>query len=106
MPFTVASVVILVCLLGTLATIRMRTDIFPQIDIPVVSVVWTYTGMSAEEIQDRILSIHERQMPAQVDDIERLKLTRTTAWVSSRFIYTKAPMSAGPFRSFQAPRST
>ena len=73
MPYTVASVVILVCLLGGSATYVMRTDIFPEIDIPVVSVIWTYSGMRAQEIQDRLLSIHERQMPAQVDDIERLE---------------------------------
>ena len=64
MPYTVASLVILICLIGALAVLRMRTDIFPVIDIPVVSVIWTYNGMSAQEIQDRILSIHQRQMPA------------------------------------------
>jgi multidrug efflux pump subunit AcrB len=37
---------------------RMPIDIFPKIDIPVVSVVWTYNGMSAQDIQNRILSAH------------------------------------------------
>ena len=73
MPYTVASAVILVCLLGVGAALRMPVDIFPEIDIPVVSVVWTYTGMSAEEIQNRILVKHERQMASLVDDIARLE---------------------------------
>jgi multidrug efflux pump subunit AcrB len=51
----------------------MPTDIFPEIDIPVVSVVWTYNGMSAPEIQNRILALHERQMAALVDDISRIE---------------------------------
>jgi len=72
-PYTVLSVVILVVLLGTLAILRMPTDIFPEIDIPVVSVVWTYNGMSAEEIQNRILVKHERQMASLVDDISRIE---------------------------------
>ena len=51
----------------------MPTDIFPEIDIPVVSVVWTYNGMSAPEIQDRIVTFHERQLAALVDDISRIE---------------------------------
>jgi len=72
-PYTVASLVVLVCLLGVFAALRMRTDIFPDINIPVVSVVWTYGGMSSEDIQNRILTIHERQMASLVDDIERIE---------------------------------
>ncbi|HTK76837.1 MAG TPA: efflux RND transporter permease subunit, partial [Gemmataceae bacterium] len=72
-PYTVASVVILTCLLGVFAALRMPTDIFPEIDIPVVSVVWTYNGMSADEMQNRILVKHERQMASLVDDIARIE---------------------------------
>ena len=72
-PYTVFAVLILVCLLGIGAAFRMPVDIFPEIDIPVVSVVWTYNGMSAEEIQNRILVKHERQMASLVDDISRLE---------------------------------
>src|ERR1700744_2292666 len=72
-PYTVISVVILILLLGVLAGLRMPTDIFPEINIPVVSVVWTYNGMSAEEIQNRIVALHERQLASLVDDIERIE---------------------------------
>ncbi|HEX4053815.1 MAG TPA: efflux RND transporter permease subunit [Tepidisphaeraceae bacterium] len=72
-PYTVFAAVIVVCLLGIGAALRMPVDIFPEIDIPVVSVVWTYSGMSAQEIQDRILVKHERQMASLVDDISRIE---------------------------------
>ena len=74
-PYTVASLLILVCLLGIGAALRMPIDIFPEINIPVVSVVWTYNGMSATDIQNRILSLHERQMASLVDDISRIEAT-------------------------------
>ena len=73
--YTVGAVLILVCLLGGGAALRMPIDIFPAIDIPVVSVVWTYNGMSAQDIQDRILSLHERQLPSLVDNISRIEST-------------------------------
>ncbi len=53
----------------------MPVDIFPEIDIPVVAVVWTYNGMSAEDIQNRILTLHERQLASLVDDISRIEAT-------------------------------
>src|ERR1700688_324123 len=74
-PFTVAALLILVCLLGVGAALRMPVDIFPEINIPVVSVVWTYSGMSATDVQNRILSLHERQMASLVDDIGRIEAT-------------------------------
>jgi multidrug efflux pump subunit AcrB len=72
-PYTVPAVLILVCLLGIGAALRMPVDIFPEIDIPVVSVVWTYNGMSAQDMQNRILTLHERQLASLVDDIERIE---------------------------------
>lgn len=77
-PHSVAAIIILICLLGFGAVSRMPTDIFPEINIPVVSVVWTYSGMSAEEMQDRILVQHERQMASLVDDISRIEANAYT----------------------------
>jgi multidrug efflux pump subunit AcrB len=74
-PYTVVAVLILTCLLGAGAILRMPVDIFPEINIPVVSVVWTYSGMSAEDMQNRILTLHERQLASLVDDIERIEAT-------------------------------
>ena len=61
------------CLFGVFSARRTPTDIFPEIDIPVVSVVWSYNGMAAQEIQTRIINQHERQMASLVDDIERVE---------------------------------
>jgi multidrug efflux pump subunit AcrB len=74
-PYTVVAALILICLLGVGAGLRMPIDIFPEINIPVVSVVWTYNGMDAEDIQNRILTLHERQMASLVDDISRIEAT-------------------------------
>jgi len=74
-PYTVVAALILIALLGVGEALRMPVDIFPQMDIPVCSVVWTYAGMSAPEIQNRILTLHERQMASLVDDIARIEAT-------------------------------
>ena len=74
-PYTIIASLILVCLMGIGAGLRMPVDIFPEIDIPVVSVVWTYQGMSAPEIRDRILTLHQRQLASLVDDISRIEAT-------------------------------
>src|SRR5258707_2973446 len=74
-PFTVVSVLMLICLLGAGAASPMPVDIFPEIEIPVVSVVWTSNGMSAQDIQNRILTLHQRQLASLVDDISRIEAT-------------------------------
>src|ERR1700732_2942353 len=74
-PYTVISGLILIALLGIGAVSRMPIDIFPEIDVPVVAVVWTYNGMPAQDIQNRILTLHERQLASEVDDIERIEAT-------------------------------
>ena len=53
----------------------MPVDIFPEMNLPVCSVVWTYAGMDAQDIQNRILTLHERQMASLVDDISRIEAT-------------------------------
>jgi multidrug efflux pump subunit AcrB len=72
-PYTVAALLILVTLMGIGAALRMPIDIFPEIDIPVAAVVWTYNGMSAQDIQNRILTLHQRQLASLVDDISRIE---------------------------------
>jgi multidrug efflux pump subunit AcrB len=72
-PYTIISLIMLVCMLAFGAVQRMPTDIFPEINIPVVSVVWTYNGMSAPDMQNRIVTFHERQLASLVDDIARME---------------------------------
>jgi multidrug efflux pump subunit AcrB len=72
-PYTIAAVLILIVLMGLGAALRMPIDIFPEIDIPVAAVVWTYNGMSAQDMQNRILTLHQRQLASLVDDISRIE---------------------------------
>src|ERR1700681_2783346 len=58
---------------GLLAIVTTPTDIFPNIDIPVISVIWSYGGLSATDIQDRITTVVERAMTTTVSNIEHLE---------------------------------
>jgi multidrug efflux pump subunit AcrB len=64
---------VLIAILGTTAIVSMPVDIFPYIDIPVVSVVWSYAGLSAEEMEKRMVTIFERSMTTTVNDIEHIE---------------------------------
>jgi multidrug efflux pump subunit AcrB len=77
-PFTIAAGVLLVCLLAAGAVQRMAMDIFPEIDIPVVAVVWSYGGMSAAEMRDRIATLFQRQVAQEVDNVSRIEATSYT----------------------------
>jgi multidrug efflux pump subunit AcrB len=77
-PYTIAAGILLVCILAVGAVQRMAMDIFPEINIPVVAVVWAYGGMTAPEIQDRILTLFQRQVAQEVDDVARIEATSYT----------------------------
>src|ERR1700744_6552580 len=72
-PYTVAAVLILITLMGLGSALRMPVDIFPEIDIPVAAVVWNYNGMSAQDMQNRILTLHQGQVASLVDDFSRVE---------------------------------
>ena len=72
-PYTFVVVALLIAVLGLLSIVTMPTDIFPNIDIPVISVIWTYGGLSPTEIQDRITTVVERAMTTTVSNIEHLE---------------------------------
>ncbi|GLQ90121.1 efflux RND transporter permease subunit [Dyella flagellata] len=69
-PLTFVVLALLLLILGPLAILRMPVDIFPNIDIPVVSVVWGYTGLPADDMNNRIVSGYERALTTTVNDIE------------------------------------
>src|SRR5271168_1022684 len=71
--YTFVVVAMLIAVLGGVSIYRMSTDIFPEIDIPVVSVVWQYAGMPADEIESRIIYLNERILTASVNDIEHIE---------------------------------
>jgi CzcA family heavy metal efflux pump len=72
-PYTFIVASILLLILGTVSILRTPTDIFPNIDIPVVSVLWNYTGFSPEDMSNRIVFNYERFLTTTVNDIEHLE---------------------------------
>jgi multidrug efflux pump subunit AcrB len=64
---------ILVVLMGIVTITRMATDIFPKIDIPVVSVIWSFPGVAPEEMEKRFVTVTERAMTTTVNDIEHIE---------------------------------
>ena len=72
-PYTFAVFALLILILGVFSIASMPTDIFPNIDIPVVTVVWNYSGLSADQIADRIVTNAERGMTTTVNDIDHIE---------------------------------
>jgi multidrug efflux pump subunit AcrB len=72
-PYTFVVMSILLLILGPVSILRTPTDIFPNIDIPVVSVIWSYTGLSPEEMSNRIIFQYERVLTTTVNDIEHIE---------------------------------
>jgi multidrug efflux pump subunit AcrB len=68
-----AVLAILIFILGALAIVRTPTDIFPNIDIPVVSIIWSYNGLTPDDMSDRIVSVTERALTTTVDNIEHIE---------------------------------
>ena len=71
-PYTFIVMSLLILILGILAIVRTPTDVFPSINIPVVSVIWSYTGLPPEEIANRITGQFERGATTTVNDIEHM----------------------------------
>ena len=72
-PYTFIVMAMLIVLATPFALLKMPTDILPEINIPVISIVWTYTGMSAQEMGQRITSQNERSLTTTVSDIEHIE---------------------------------
>src|ERR1700733_6182523 len=72
-PYTFVVMAILIMIFGTLSAIRTPTDIFPNIGIPVISVVWGYTGLAPDDMAGRIVAPYERVLSTTVNDIEHIE---------------------------------
>jgi CzcA family heavy metal efflux pump len=72
-PYTFVVMALVIILLTPITILRTPTDIFPDIDIPVVSVVWFYAGMSPQDMADRIVANSERGITTTVNDIEHME---------------------------------
>jgi multidrug efflux pump subunit AcrB len=72
-PYTFVVMAILIMIYGALSAFRTPTDIFPNIGIPVISVVWGYTGLPPDDMSGRIVSVYERVLSTTVNDIEHIE---------------------------------
>src|ERR1700759_3590415 len=72
-PYTFAVLAILILIVGPLAALRTPTDIFPDIKIPVIAVVWTYRGLPPDDMAGRVVYYYERQLSSNVNDIEHIE---------------------------------
>ena len=74
-PYTFVVFALLIFVLSPLVILRTPTDIFPNIDIPVISVAWTYTGLNPEDIEGRLTTPYEKVLTTLVDNIEHIEST-------------------------------
>jgi len=72
-PYTFAVLALLLLIIGPLSILSTPVDIFPNIDIPVVSIIWQYQGLSAEDMANRIVTITERALTTTVDNIDHIE---------------------------------
>jgi len=69
-PYTFVIIAVLIAIFGISAILTTPTDILPDIDIPIVSVIWTYSGMDADDMSKRIIAVCERALPTTVNNIQ------------------------------------
>jgi multidrug efflux pump subunit AcrB len=74
-PYTFVILALLILIMSPVVILRTPTDIFPNIDIPVIAVGWQYTGMNPEELEGRLTTVYERVLTTTVDNIEHIEST-------------------------------
>ena len=74
-PYTFIVLALLILLMSPVVILRTPTDIFPNIDIPVIAVAWQYNGLNPEELEGRITTVYERVLTTTVDNIEHIEST-------------------------------
>src|SRR3979490_1814497 len=74
-PYTFIVMALLIAILGGLSILTTPTDVFPYINIPVAGVIWSYSGMSPDDMAKRVLLISERAMTTTVNSIEHIEAT-------------------------------
>ena len=80
-PYTFIVLALLILILSPVAILNTPTDIFPNINIPVVAVSWTYTGMNPEELEGRLTTVYEKVLTTLVDNIEHIESTTVNGTV-------------------------
>jgi multidrug efflux pump subunit AcrB len=80
-PYTFIVLALLILILSSVVVLNTPTDIFPNINIPVVAVSWTYTGMNPEELEGRLTTVYEKTLTTLVDNIEHIESTTVNGTV-------------------------
>ena len=103
-PYTFVVLSILLLIMGPVTILRTPTDIFPNIDIPVVSVIWQYSGLSAEQMSSRIVILTERVLSTTVNNIEHVESQSMTGIsVVKIFFMSFSNLSHYPTRTIPSP---
>jgi multidrug efflux pump subunit AcrB len=74
-PYTFIVLALVILILSPVIILRTSTDIFPNIDIPVISIAWNYTGLNAEELEGRLTTPYEKSLTSLVDNIAHIEST-------------------------------
>ena len=72
-PYSVATFCLVILMMGLLSIFRMKTDVLPAVNIPVVVVVWNYSGLSAQDMESRVVLVAERGYSTSVDNIDHIE---------------------------------
>src|SRR4051794_6227869 len=86
-PYTFVVMAILIAILGGTSIVTMPVDIFPFIDIPVVSVLWVYTGLAPEDMEKRVVTGFERSLTSNVNDIEHIESQAYSGYAVVRIFF-------------------
>ena len=86
-PYTFVVMAILIAILGGASIVSMPVDIFPYIDIPVVSVLWVYSGLSPEEMEKRVVTGFERSLTSNVNDVEHIESQSYTGYAVVKIFF-------------------
>src|SRR6266581_2558584 len=94
-PYTFVVLALLIGVLGVVSIATMTVDIFPAINIPVVTVIWIYNGLSPTEMQGRIVTVSERAFTTTVNGIEHIESVSLRATAITRLYFQPStPMAA------------
>ena len=92
-PYTFYVLAVLILFLGVTAITVTPTDIFPQINIPVVSVIWQYTGLSAPEMEQRVTTYSQYSISSNVNGIKNMEAQTLNGISVQKFISSRASIS-------------
>ena len=105
-PYTFVILALLIAVLGIFSIVTMTVDIFPRINIPVVSVIWSYSGLSPTEMQNRIVNVTERAFTTTVNGIEHIESVSLRGTAITRLYFQPDTPIDGGDRPGERPGAT